>query len=76
MGLHETKSCQRCNAAFECKPGSITQCQCYEVTLSAEQSAYVEQLYDDCLCKDCLLKLKEESELFREKFIFNGAGTG
>jgi hypothetical protein len=70
MCLHETKNCQRCNVAFECKAGSVTQCQCYEVTLSAEQRAYLEQRYSDCLCKSCLIQLKEEFELFNEKFIF------
>jgi Cysteine-rich CWC len=70
MCLHETKACQRCNTSFECKPGSITQCQCFEVILTAEQRAYLEQRYNDCLCKKCLIQLKEEFELFKEKFIF------
>jgi hypothetical protein len=70
MCFHETKNCQRCNTVFECKPGSITQCQCFEGPLSAEQRAYLEQRYSDCLCKNCLLHLKEEFELFKEKFIF------
>jgi hypothetical protein len=70
MCLHETKNCQRCNIVFECKPGSITQCQCFEVALSAEQRAYLEQRYNDCLCKNCLLHIKGEFELFKEKFIF------
>jgi hypothetical protein len=70
MCLHETKNCPRCNTGFECKPGSVIQCQCYEVILSIEERAYLEQHYNDCLCKDCLLQLKEEFELFKEKFIF------
>jgi len=70
MCRHETKNCQRCNASFECKPGSITQCQCFEVVLTTEQRAYLEQQYNDCLCKDCLGYLKEEFEHFKEKFIF------
>lgn len=70
MCVHEIKNCPRCNVAFECKPGSITQCQCYEVILSAGERAYLEQRYNDCLCKNCLLRLKEEFELFKEKFIF------
>ena len=71
MCLHEIKRCQRCNAVFECKAGSITQCQCFDVVLSLEERAYVEQHYDDCLCKTCLLYLKEEFDHFKEKFIFN-----
>jgi hypothetical protein len=70
MCLHETKSCQRCNEVFECKPGSITQCQCFDVKLTTGQRAYLEQRYNDCLCKNCLVKMQEEFELFKEKFIF------
>jgi hypothetical protein len=64
------KSCQRCNAAFECKPGSIIQCQCSDVVLTAEQRAYLEQHYNDCLCKKCLLHLQQEFELFKEIYIY------
>ncbi|MBL7744440.1 MAG: cysteine-rich CWC family protein [Chitinophagaceae bacterium] len=70
MCMHETKKCQRCNAAFECKPGNITQCQCFEVQLSEEQRAYLEEKYGDCLCRKCLEQVKEEFELFKEKFIY------
>jgi len=70
MCLHETKNCQRCHAPFECKAGSVTQCQCFGITLPAEQRAYLEQRYNDCLCRNCLLQLNEEFELFKEKFIF------
>lgn len=76
MCLHETKTCPRCSKNFECKPGSITQCQCYGIALTAEQRAYVEQRYNDCLCKDCLQYLKQslprlgELNLFKEKYFF------
>jgi hypothetical protein len=70
MCLHEVKTCQRCSIAFECKRGSVTQCQCYEVILSTGERACVEQRYSDCLCKNCLLQPKEEFELFKEQFIF------
>jgi hypothetical protein len=70
MCQHETKTCQRCTTAFECKPGSITQCQCFDVQLTTEQRAYLEQKYTDCLCRKCLIHLQEEFELFKEKFIY------
>ncbi len=70
MCQHEIKSCGRCNAVFECKAGSVTQCQCFGINLSAEQQAYLEQRYTDCLCRKCLLLLNEEFELFKERFIF------
>lgn len=66
MCMHETKSCPRCQAAFECKPGNITQCQCYGIPLTDELRAYVEQRYSDCLCRDCLLYMGEELNLFKE----------
>jgi hypothetical protein len=70
MCNHEIKNCQRCNAVFECKPGSIIQCQCFDVNLSAEQRAYLEHRYYDCLCKNCLLQLQREFELFKEIYIY------
>jgi hypothetical protein len=70
MCAHETKNCPRCGNGFECKPGSITQCQCFGVNLSVGQKAYLEEKYNDCLCKTCLLKLREEFELFKERFIY------
>lgn len=70
MCRHEIKKCPRCKASFECKQGNITQCQCYAVKLTAEQQAYIELRYNDCLCRRCLSTLQNEVELFKEKFIF------
>jgi hypothetical protein len=70
MCQHETKNCSRCKTEFECKPGNITQCQCYSIVLSTEQRAYIEQRYNDCLCKNCLQYLSDELNLFKEKYIF------
>lgn len=70
MCQHETKSCPRCNTVFECKPGNITQCQCYAIKLTGEQRAYIEQRYSDCLCKNCLEYLSVELNYFKEKYIF------
>ncbi|HEX7904928.1 MAG TPA: cysteine-rich CWC family protein [Chitinophagaceae bacterium] len=70
MCQHEIKNCPRCNKAFECKPGNITHCQCYGLTLTIEQKAFIEERYTDCLCSNCLLQLKNQVELFKEKFIY------
>ncbi len=70
MCQHEVKKCPRCSSPFECKPGTITQCQCYGISFSAEEKAFIEQRYNECLCKNCLLQLKSQVELFREKFIY------
>ena len=57
-------------SSFDCKPGNITQCQCFGIQFTVEQKAYIEERYNDCLCRDCLLTLQNEVELFKEKFIF------
>ena len=60
MCKHENKYCPRCNSLFECKPGSITQCQCFGVIFSAEEKQQIGDNYTDCLCHTCLLELKNE----------------
>lgn len=70
MCTYENKTCPRCKKPFECKPGNITQCQCFGIKFSIEQKAYIEQRYSDCLCRDCLGTLQNEIELFKEKFIY------
>jgi hypothetical protein len=67
---HETRTCPRCGEAFQCKPGNITQCQCFGVELSLEESAFVEERYEDCLCRSCLMQLKNRYILFKEKYFF------
>jgi iron complex transport system substrate-binding protein len=39
MCMHEHKICPRCSGLFECKVGSITKCQCYEIQLSIEETS-------------------------------------
>lgn len=66
MSKHEIKSCPRCGIEFECKPGNITQCQCFTVNLTLDQQTYIKSQYEDCLCVSCLKELKI---LHREKEI-------
>ncbi|MFN8291248.1 MAG: cysteine-rich CWC family protein [Chitinophagaceae bacterium] len=70
MNKHEVRVCPRCKSSFECKQGTITQCQCYTVNLTAEQRAFIEQRYQDCLCRDCLGHLSEELHFFKERYIY------
>jgi hypothetical protein len=70
MCQHEKKNCPRCGSVFECKPGTIQQCQCYGVPLSDELKAYLDQRYNDCLCKNCLTYLRTELNFFKEKYLF------
>ena len=61
MCRHEEKNCPRCGQAFECKAGTIMQCQCYGVLLTGWQRARMEGQYADCLCRDCLLAIQREA---------------
>lgn len=69
---HEIKICERCGEQFECKIGNITQCQCYNVHLTKEELIFIKEIYDDCICLVCLIKMKE---LFKEKKTIQYFGT-
>jgi len=71
MPLHEEKNCPRCSNAFECKVGDISHCQCNSIVLSAEERAFAEDRYKDCLCAACLSDLRNRYTFFKEKFLFN-----
>ena len=58
--MHEEKHCQKCGQTFECKAGSIMQCQCAGIQLTAEERAFIEKKYEDCLCINCLEILQRE----------------
>ncbi len=60
MLKHETKACPRCGQVFECKVGDILKCQCYGISFTEKEQAQVANLYSGCLCRQCLLKLKEK----------------
>ena len=68
MCKHEQKSCPRCQQAFECKVGDVLNCQCYGINFTTEEKTHIEGRYNDCLCRNCLLELKQRSILFTEKF--------
>ena len=67
MADHEHKNCQRCNTNFECKAGSILECECNQIKLSYEERIYIEGLYTDCLCTNCLLTLQQQYLMLRKK---------
>ncbi len=69
MCMHEEKICPRCGTGFECKLGSITECQCYGIALNNEERAFIEVRYNDCLCRNCLLELKSRYIFFKEKYF-------
>jgi len=60
MANHEMKYCPRCAAAFECKVGSILQCQCHGLNFTDPEKDYIRNTYPDCLCNNCLKVMKHE----------------
>jgi len=71
MCKHETKKCPRCQSSFECKVGDVTHCQCYGIAMNAEERAFLEERYGDCLCRNCLLELKQKDVFFKEKHAWH-----
>lgn len=62
MPEHEHIHCARCGAGFECKVGTVHQCQCFEVPLTRKESECVGEVYEGCLCAGCLRVLKNAFE--------------
>ena len=60
MSKHEIISCERCKKRIECKANSYTKCQCSVVQLNLNEVQYVSELYEGCLCANCLIELKQE----------------
>lgn len=60
MPNHEAKTCPRCDASFECKVGSVLECQCSSVFLSAAEQDFLATRYDECLCVNCMLEVQTE----------------
>jgi hypothetical protein len=45
--------------------GSISACQCNQVSLTLEERAFIEEKYTDCLCAACLQVLQFQYRLYR-----------
>lgn len=57
---HEIIACNKCSQPIECKANTYTQCQCSVVNLTISETEFISELYDGCLCANCLRALKEE----------------
>jgi hypothetical protein len=60
MPKHEEKICERCAAPFECKVGSINECQCSDLVLSGPMRDFLDNSFFDCLCIDCLKTMNDK----------------
>jgi hypothetical protein len=66
MCQHEEKYCPSCRQKFECKVGSIHLCQCSTIILTEQEKYFIQQQFDDCLCVNCLQKIKEKFSLINK----------
>jgi hypothetical protein len=57
----EAKRCERCGLHFDCRPENIRHCQCYGIELSDAARQTIAELYQDCLCRNCLLEITKET---------------
>jgi len=71
MCKHEENICPRCEQAFECKVGDIANCQCFGISFTTEEKAFIEDRYNSCLCRKCLQELKQRYVFFKEKYFYN-----
>lgn len=61
MDKHEEKYCPRCSQSFTCKVGDIASCQCTAVQLTEKARIFLSKTFFDCLCKDCMMKINQET---------------
>jgi len=54
------KICEACNAEFSCGAES-EKCWCFEIALSAETLAKLQEDFKSCLCQKCLLSHERTS---------------
>lgn len=59
---YSSQACPRCHQSFECKAHTIGVCQCSTISLSKEQTIFINQQYDTCLCINCLWILQQTYE--------------
>jgi hypothetical protein len=60
MIKHECIPCERCGTKFECKANGRAECQCHAVQLNLNEVQYISELFDACLCANCLRELQLE----------------
>lgn len=66
MPKHEIIPCERCGNGIECKANAYTKCQCTAVQLTLNETQYISENYEGCLCAQCLLVMQKE---YRENVL-------
>jgi hypothetical protein len=54
----EEKTCPKCKQTFVCQHSE--KCWCISIKLSEQQRKQLSEIYDNCLCKKCLLEFSEK----------------
>jgi hypothetical protein len=68
---HAPGHCPCCKQEFVCNPFNIAKCNCYKIELSYEETQYISSQFNECVCNNCLARLKSE---FYLNFRHNKAG--
>ncbi|TGK62043.1 hypothetical protein EHQ27_13620 [Leptospira wolffii] len=55
-----SKVCPGCSNIFDCRAGESS-CWCFSVTLDSNALQNIREIYEDCLCKECLSKYETPS---------------
>lgn len=50
------KQCERCESTFQCTLNGS--CWCTTTHLNEKEKDYIMDLYDDCLCENCIKEIK------------------
>jgi len=57
LQLIQPEVCPRCGKQFEC--GKSGKCWCYEVETKPSVLETINEKFDSCLCRECLLELNK-----------------
>ena len=60
-GITEKSICERCGEAFSCG-ARVGECWCFAVEVKAETLAELREDFKNCLCENCLNKIKLKRE--------------
>jgi len=55
------KLCPHCQQIFQCNAADVSSCQCNGITLGDAAKGFIATNYSDCLCRNCLLAIKDDN---------------
>ena len=65
--LSRERVCESCGQEFSCG-ASLRGCWCGEINLSDASRSELQQLYKDCLCRECLEKVAAKEKQTQNDF--------